>query len=308
MNDARKFYVGDVLHFPRDVVINEQHQGRTGKLVFIDHSSTSLRKYGVDFGAGYNGCTLRANSDRFSLAKQTGAWLTAEELSQAVLEGTAPTAPTAPKAGLKYDSDKPIAAVLYQDFPQALSAVVDVATFGAKKYARSSWRTVPDAAQRYADAMHRHMLAQARGERLDPDSGLPHCAHIAWNALALAELELCTGMGADKLSATGPAAGSADGASSTHCAPKPEFVFGRVVDGNCLSTKSVTVTIGGGASGAGGAGCAGGAGGAGGGAGTGSTAVFSGATYCESCVHEGRNWRKNHFLDAAADRLLEGGE
>ena len=28
-------------------------------------------------------------------------------------------------------------------------------------------------------------------------------------------------------------------------------------------------------------------------------------TYCESCVHEGRNWRKNHFLDAAADRLLE---
>ena len=31
-------------------------------------------------------------------------------------------------------------------------------------------------------------------------------------------------------------------------------------------------------------------------------------TYCESCVHEDRNWRKNHFLDAAADRLLEGGE
>jgi len=31
-------------------------------------------------------------------------------------------------------------------------------------------------------------------------------------------------------------------------------------------------------------------------------------TYCESCVYEGRNWRKNHFLDAATDRLLEGGE
>ena len=31
-------------------------------------------------------------------------------------------------------------------------------------------------------------------------------------------------------------------------------------------------------------------------------------TYCESCVHEGRNWRKNHFLDAVADRLLDGGE
>lgn len=31
-------------------------------------------------------------------------------------------------------------------------------------------------------------------------------------------------------------------------------------------------------------------------------------TYCESCVYEGRNWRKNHFLDAATDRLLEGGK
>lgn len=31
-------------------------------------------------------------------------------------------------------------------------------------------------------------------------------------------------------------------------------------------------------------------------------------SYCESCVYEGRNWRKNHFLDAAGQRLLEGGE
>lgn len=196
MNDARKFYVGDKLYFPCEAAINEQRQGRTGKIVVIDHSSVFRHKYGVDFGAGYNGCALRSNSDGFSLATQTGAWLTAEELSQAVLEGTAPTAPTAPKAGLKYDSGKPIAAVLYQDFPHALSAVVDVATFGAKKYTRSGWRTVPDAAQRYADAMHRHMLAHARGERLDPESGLPHCAHIAWNALALAELELGSTQGA----------------------------------------------------------------------------------------------------------------
>lgn len=194
MNDTRKFYVGDVLYFPREAAINRQHRGRTGKIVFVGPNSEPWRKYGIDFGAGYSGCTLRTNSDGFSLATQTGAWLTAEELSQAVLEGTAPTAPTAPKAGLKYDSGKPIAAVLYQDFPHAISAVVDVATFGAKKYARSSWRTVPDAAQRYADAMHRHMLAHARGERLDPDSGLPHCAHIAWNALALAELELCSSL------------------------------------------------------------------------------------------------------------------
>lgn len=28
-------------------------------------------------------------------------------------------------------------------------------------------------------------------------------------------------------------------------------------------------------------------------------------SYCDSCVYEGRGWRQNHFVDAAADRLLE---
>ena len=35
---------------------------------------------------------------------------------------------------MKYDGNKQIASVLFEDFPNALSAVVDVATFGAKKY------------------------------------------------------------------------------------------------------------------------------------------------------------------------------
>lgn len=91
--------------------------------------------------------------------------------------------------GMKYDGGKIIAGVLLEDFPNALNGVCEVATFGANKYARSSWQGVEDGKQRYLDAMMRHMLAKGRGETHDPESGLPHSYHIAWNALAIIELE-----------------------------------------------------------------------------------------------------------------------
>ena len=92
--------------------------------------------------------------------------------------------------GYKYDTGKVRAALLVQDFPRALTAVAWVSTFGAAKYAAHSWKLVPRAGERYEDALHRHILAQASGEVNDPESGLPHAAHVAWNALALLELQL----------------------------------------------------------------------------------------------------------------------
>lgn len=94
-----------------------------------------------------------------------------------------------PEKGMKYDGGKNIAGVLFEDFPRALNGVSSVATFGAEKYARSSWQSVPNAIQRYRDALVRHQLAQGMGEKICPDSGRPHSWHIAWNALALIELE-----------------------------------------------------------------------------------------------------------------------
>lgn len=91
--------------------------------------------------------------------------------------------------GLKHDTGKPIAGIMFEDFPNALSGVCDVATFGANKYKRSSWKTVSEAHQRYSDALARHLLAKGRGEVNDPESGLSHSYHIAWNSLAIAELE-----------------------------------------------------------------------------------------------------------------------
>lgn len=92
--------------------------------------------------------------------------------------------------GAKHDSGKVRAALPIQDFPRALVAVAWVSTFGAEKYAAHSWKLVPRAGERYEDALHRHILAQAAGEVNDHESGLPHAAHIAWNALALLELQL----------------------------------------------------------------------------------------------------------------------
>lgn len=91
--------------------------------------------------------------------------------------------------GMKYDGGKIIAGVILEDFPNAITGVCEVATFGANKYKRSSWHSVPNAIQRYKDAMMRHQLAKGRGEVIDPESGLPHSYHIAWNALAIIELE-----------------------------------------------------------------------------------------------------------------------
>lgn len=90
--------------------------------------------------------------------------------------------------GAKLDAGKPIAGVL-GDFGLALLEVAKVGTFGAKKYTRGGWQTVPDGATRYGDALWRHMLYEQQ-EPKDPDSGLHHAAHAAWNALAKLELML----------------------------------------------------------------------------------------------------------------------
>jgi hypothetical protein len=90
---------------------------------------------------------------------------------------------------IKYDGGKPPifrGAVSY--FPRALGAVAAVSAFGASKYAWKGWEGVSDGYNRYSDAMVRHLTYEGKGEVLDPDSGLLHAAHCAWNALARLEL------------------------------------------------------------------------------------------------------------------------
>jgi hypothetical protein len=90
--------------------------------------------------------------------------------------------------GAKLDAGKVLAGVL-GDFSLALAAVAEVGTFGARKYSRGGWQSVPEGEQRYTDALWRHLLTE-RHESHDPDSDLLHAAHLAWNALARLELHL----------------------------------------------------------------------------------------------------------------------
>ena len=93
------------------------------------------------------------------------------------------------ESGAKLDNGKVLAGLVLGDFSRALYAVCEVGTFGARKYTLSGWLAVPDGENRYKDALYRHNL-QENWEDRDPDSGLAHAAHRAWNALATLELRL----------------------------------------------------------------------------------------------------------------------
>lgn len=101
-----------------------------------------------------------------------------------------PTGKDPHQPGAKLDAGKVEMGLIFNGMPRALLQVAWVATYGANKYTRDGWLTVPDGPRRYTDAMYRHLNAEARGEVHDADTQLEHAAHAAWNALARLELLL----------------------------------------------------------------------------------------------------------------------
>lgn len=88
---------------------------------------------------------------------------------------------SAEMTGTKYDSGK----LQWSLLPFGpLSDVVKVLMFGAKKYAPDNWKKV-EPPSRYGDAAMRHLIAYLEGEKIDPESGLPHLAHLVCCALFL---------------------------------------------------------------------------------------------------------------------------
>jgi hypothetical protein len=69
--------------------------------------------------------------------------------------------------------------------------VVKVLEYGAHKYARDNWREfeTDDAIRRYQEAMLRHVATWQSGQLRDPESNLPHLAHIACCAIFLMHYE-----------------------------------------------------------------------------------------------------------------------
>lgn len=93
--------------------------------------------------------------------------------------------------GLKFDTGKPLVGTMLNVFPYALMEIGRVIEFGTHKYPNpTNWRLVENAKIRYQDALMRHLLKHNQGKEIDEETGHPHLAHVAWNALAILELYL----------------------------------------------------------------------------------------------------------------------
>lgn len=90
--------------------------------------------------------------------------------------------------GAKDDSVKPRTDLVLGGFSRALWEVSQVGTFGANKYTDNGWMEVPNGIERYLNALLRHYFKYRMGEVYDPESGLLHLSHLAWNSLAVLEL------------------------------------------------------------------------------------------------------------------------
>lgn len=99
-----------------------------------------------------------------------------------------PAGRLASEPGSKLDAGKCRLGLVLHGFARALTEVGKVGTYGADKYSAHGWVSVPNGQDRYTDAMYRHLLREACGEAVDPETQLSHAAHAAWNALARLDL------------------------------------------------------------------------------------------------------------------------
>jgi len=89
------------------------------------------------------------------------------------------------EAFMKFDGDK----VRYDLVPpKPIEDLAKVLTFGARKYKPGNWRDCQDLG-RYEAALLRHIQAYRMGEKLDPETQLPHLAHAMCNLVFLMELD-----------------------------------------------------------------------------------------------------------------------
>lgn len=77
--------------------------------------------------------------------------------------------------GTKHDAGKAPITLVEPSYIEGTAAVLG---FGAAKYAKHNWRKGIEVT-RCLDAAMRHMLAVARGENVDAESGLPHLYHAS---------------------------------------------------------------------------------------------------------------------------------
>lgn len=95
-------------------------------------------------------------------------------------------------SGTKFDQEKPRMDLL-PTLPMV--EIAKVLTFGAKKYAAHNWRGGIEMSRLIASS-YRHLSSFNDGEDTDPESGLPHLAHLGCCVLFMLEQYL-RGTGVD---------------------------------------------------------------------------------------------------------------
>lgn len=110
------------------------------------------------------------------------------------------TAEQKTEPGKKFDAGKARMDLLA---PELLYGVADVLAFGATKYGARNWEAGMTWGRCFAAAM-RHLWAWWRGEKFDPETGLPHLAHAACCLMFLLAYE-ARGVGSDDRPGAPPA-------------------------------------------------------------------------------------------------------
>ena len=125
-----------------------------------------------------------ANTSKSIFRKQTRSKLT--KLGKAADQGVPGRVPMTESTAIKHDEEKPRTDLLPTD---ALMAVADTFSYGAKKYSDRNWEKGM-AWGRLSGALLRHVFLWMGGQDVDKESGKSHLAHAACCSLMLLALVL----------------------------------------------------------------------------------------------------------------------
>lgn len=118
---------------------------------------------------------------RFPETKQPEDWRA--NTTATTYTGPVDKIPPGAATAIKYDSGKTDWSLMPFECIEEINKVLD---FGAKKYAAHNWRTGTGFKYtRVLSSLLRHTFAWARGEDLDPESGLSHLSHMGCNVIFL---------------------------------------------------------------------------------------------------------------------------
>jgi len=89
--------------------------------------------------------------------------------------------------GIKFDNTK----LRWDLVPwDAIEGLVEILTFGSKKYGDYNWQSITPPHERYFAALMRHLVAWHKGETYDKETGYHHLKHALTNITFLLWFEL----------------------------------------------------------------------------------------------------------------------